>query len=343
MRDRITTLISLLILYVIVTVLLSGYYHKNGVLFGSDKVKDLEYHFTRIEDLKTTAYNPYYPPLFHYTIFYTALLFKMSIEMTIILVTTAIIVVMIPYLIYEISRAYNKNKDDLPVWLYVFGTGSIFSFIYWGTFPHAMNTVFVLIGILIIVSEINRKNKLYGLLAVTPFAFFSHAEGGLYWIVIFTAWLILNGYKKILIPIIICMILIPIIQPRVYEKPLEYFEYNIYRRVVSGEYNYFFGIFSKLDQILVFWINPIIWVFFFQGIRKIENNTDKIIWLALLLPLLTFHIDIEYRAIFNSFPFICIIAGRGYHKTKYDNVFQALMLLIFLVFMGRMVGFEIGA
>jgi len=329
-------------LFVIVSVLLSGYYDKNGVLFGSEKVKDLEWHFTRITDLTSNAYNPYYPPLFHYTIFYFAIVSGMSIEMTIILITTLIIVVMIPYLIYEISRAYNNKKDDIPVWLYVFGTGSIFSFIYWGTFPHAMNTVFVLLGILIIVSKLSQKNKLYGLMAVTPFAFFSHAEGSIYWIVILIAWLILNGYKKFMIPIIICLILVPIIQPRVYEKPLEYFEYNIYRRVVSGEWNYFFGIFSKIDQILVFWINPLIWVLFFQGIRKIENNNDKIIWLALLLPLLTFHIDIEYRAIFNSFPFICIIASRGYKKTRYNSVYQSMMLLIFLVFMGRMIGFEMG-
>lgn len=367
MKESHRLFLVLVILSIFTIFVLSSYSARHGTVYADPALSDRDGHLCRLEEVKACAMSfpifsackifqarkgyktldVYYPPLFHALFYLLSFLTNGNIILAINVFFPFLVVVCIPMTIYGISTYYLTNEKRITsVFFYVLGVGSIFSFIHWATYPHALFTWFFLVAVLFMLKYMGNQTTLniVGVYLFSILAFFTHVSGAIYIVLVFLAFLLLQRRYIDFLAMFSIVGFASLLFPGLWTRLFFYLEGNVFQKI--GLTNLVPWIFHRLYMIenaVYFWISPIVILFFIYGIGKIEhlNRQWALLGVCIGLPFLTLFLVTQFRPFLNAFPFMCILAVKGFNPPKrIEFLVYAFIALFFLVTLKRVVAFE---
>jgi hypothetical protein len=267
-----------------------------GQIFGRPDLTDKYYHINK-------AMNPlageYYSPLFHIIVYIISLFLGTFTALN--LFVALLLFLLTPKmfnLAYNSFWGEHKNTDLYYFFVLWF---TIMTFIT-NTWPQVLSLFFMFIVLTLIFK---RANPLL-IFLVAFIGFFSHTAGG-FWIITTAVFYMLLEHRKWGIALIAVIIVLMVVYPAVYIRPL-------------GIFNNFLNVLDlnprRILEVLLLWLNPLNIYLIYCGLkdRKYFTIDDIILWFAVLVSFALAILDVELRPIVNGMLLLGLYGFKGFEK-----------------------------
>lgn len=236
----------------------------------------------------------FYTPLFHITIYLITLITKNQI-ISLSLFLPVLYFVLLPYAVYRLAKTYwmDEKMGIYAGLIYLFGIQTTLThFIGAGTYAHPLSTLFLLLGLEAMVSNLQTgKGSILPFLWGIP-AMLSHMEGGGIYLFALMAW----SYLKKSYYFIYLILLIALFAPLdPYLNALKMYRVSIVDAMI----------------IFLFVLNPIVMYLANKGIM-VESGKERTLLLSMVAVCFLFAwIDPLYRPFVNAGIILTVFAGGG--------------------------------